>query len=548
MELSAFLPPPGTDVVASIRRGLLGRDAIIDGPFGPRPLVYADYTASGRAVGLVEDAIRDHVLPMYANTHTESSATGRWMTALREDARATIGRCVNATSDHAVIFTGSGASGAISHLIGALGLRDRPGQEAADPPVVVVGPYEHHSNEVQWRESIAEVIRAGEDARGGIDLGSLDRILGAHTGRRLIGSFSAASNVTGVLTDVPAVAGILREHGALTFFDYAAAAPYTPIDVSDLDAVFVSPHKFVGGPGSPGILVARRSLFTQSVPRLPGGGTVAYVNESEHVFLEDVEVREEGGTPDIVGSIRAGMAFALKHAVGEAAIAEMERRFLERARERWAQAPNLELLGPAGLPRLPIMSFVVRHGAGYLHHNLVVALLNDLFGIQSRGGCSCAGPYGHSLLGIDLERSRQFRDAILSGCEGVKPGWARLNFHFVMSEEEVEYLIDAVLFVAEHGHRFLASYDFDAATGLWSHESAREAPRPTLAQVLWANDAAAGVRPPRAPLSYYLELAQSLIPRAPGPQKQASPERFEQLHWFPTTADDAPIFPRTGHR
>jgi selenocysteine lyase/cysteine desulfurase len=558
-------------LLATIRAGVIGEDEVVVGPFGPRRVTYADYTASGRSLAFIEDLIRDAVLPLYANTHTESSGTGLQTTRFREDARQIIRRCTGADDErHVVLFCGSGSTAAIDRMAQVLQLRlpadldARYGLSARIPdderPVVFIGPFEHHSNELPWRESIADVVAIHEDADGHIDLAELERRLVEFADRPLrIGSFSAASNVTGIISDTAAISRLLHEHGALSFWDFAAAAPYVEIDMDGIsddpldykDAVFISAHKLIGGPGTPGILVARRALFTNSVPSVPGGGTVAYVNPDEHVYLEDVEHREEGGTPDIVGSIRAGLVFQLKEAVGVDTIRALEHDFVHRALHRWEEHPNLEVLGNHDADRLSIVSFVVRNGGPggdgphrYLHHNFVVALLNDLFGIQSRGGCSCAGPYGHRLLGIDIDRSHEFEREITGGCEGIKPGWVRVNFNYFISEDVFRFVLDAVDFVADHGWQLLPLYELDAATGLWVHKDGRAEPPLSLFDVSYEGGELhfphhARQQLPDGELHRYLDEAGHVLqqvagaPPHPTPPTAAVSDDFETLRWFP---------------
>jgi selenocysteine lyase/cysteine desulfurase len=552
---------PTSPLLERIQRGIIGEGVLMDGPFGPRRVTYADYTASGRSLDFIEDFIRGAVLPGYANTHTESSGTGLQTTRLREDARRIIRDAVGGTEDDLVIFCGSGATAAVNKLIGILELRLPAGLDEryrlaaqippAQRPVVFVGPYEHHSNELPWRESIADVVVIGEDPGGHIDLADLERQLIRYAARPLrIGSFSAASNVTGILTDTHAVAALLHAHDALSFWDYAAAGPYVPIRVSATgpgaddhkDAVFLSPHKFPGGPQTPGVLVVRRELVRNAVPTAPGGGTVAFVDPIGHRYLDDPVAREEGGTPAIVESIRAGLVFALKQAVGTDLIAAREERLWQRVRSRWESSPHIEILGSHQAHRLAVISFRVRYGAGrYLHHNFVVALLNDLFGIQARGGCSCAGPYGHRLLAIGPARSHALREEIGHGCEGVKPGWTRVNLNYFISAATADYIADAVDLIAVHGYRLLPSYRFDPHTGLWRHAGGTPAPRLRLTAVSYRPDGEMSW--PRGNGSAgedvfprYLRHARGLLGALPErvPDGPTSLSReFELLRWFP---------------
>jgi len=362
-----------------------------------------------------------------------------------------------------------------------------------DRPLVLVGPYEHHSTELPWRESAADVVTIGEDRAGGVDLDDLRDRLAAVRDRPLrLGCFSGASNVTGILSDTARVTALLHRHGALAVWDYTAAAPYvqirmretTPDGVDAKDAVVFSPHKFVGGPQTPGVLVVRRQLAERPVPTMPGGGTVSFVDPCGALYLDDPVAREEGGTPGIVEAVRAGLVVALKQAVGTGRILDLERRWWRRALERWSRNPHLEILGIPDAPRLPIVSVRVHRGGRVLHHDFVVALLDDLFGIQARGGCSCAGPYGHRLLCITPHRSAALRAQVARGFLGIKPGWARVTFAYFMSEAVVDYLVEAVDLVATYGHRLLPDYAFDPRSGHWRHRHAPAEPDPALSDLL----------------------------------------------------------------
>ncbi|MGH8951836.1 MAG: aminotransferase class V-fold PLP-dependent enzyme [Acidimicrobiia bacterium] len=543
-------------LVDKVREAVIGKDTAVHTPFGLRRVTYADYTASGRSLTMIEDFIRAQVLPLYANTHTETSGTGLQTTRFREEAREVIRRSVGASKDeYAVIFAGSGSTGAVDRLVGLLGIRiprglsqtygleDRiPGSER---PVVFVGPYEHHSNELPWRESIADVIEIKEDADGHIDLVELETQLIRHARRPLlIGSFSAASNVTGIISDTSAISRMLHAHGALSFWDFAASAPYVDVDMGSAedgdgdfkDAIVLSPHKLIGGPGTPGVLVVRRDLLRNEVPVVPGGGTVEYVSPDHHKYIQDPEHREEGGTPAIIESIRAGLAFSLKDAVGVETIRRLEHDFIHRAIVSWSENPNIVILGNPEAERLSIVSFVIRHGDMTLHHNFVVALLNDLFGIQARGGCSCAGPYGHRLLGIDLETSSRFEEVIATGCEVIKPGWVRINFNYFIAEEEFTYLLEAVHLVADQGWRLLPLYGYEPATAIWRHRDGLPRPPMSLTDLDFAGQEAA---PPMTAgieeLGGYLAEAKRILAEEPAPGAEAPDlgPAAESLRWFP---------------
>lgn len=473
----------GADVHDRVREGLIGDDAQIEGPFGARPLIYADYVASGRALAQVEDFIRDRVLPYYANTHTEASFCGEYMTRLREAARAEIARLTGAGEGMSVVFTGSGTTAGINRIVGLLDLAGlvRQGQRV----VVLTGPYEHHSNILPWRETGAEVIEIAEACGGGVDMEGLERALqDAQGAARIVGTFSAASNVTGILTDVDAVTRMLRDQGALAIWDYGCAGPYCAMDMNagteaEKDAIVFSAHKFPGGPGASGVAVIRDGIARRATPTLPGGGTVSFVSPWGHVYSGSLSAREEGGTPNVSGDIRVALAMLVKEALGQDWLDARQAELRARALEVWQSNDRIELLGIPDAEALPIFSFRVRDGQGGLvHHQYFTRLLSDLSGVQARGGCACAGPYGHRLLGLDRDASDAAIAALELGEETAKPGWVRLNFSALMSDEKADLIVRAVDNLARIAQDYAERYCVDTNTARYT---ARATPKNTLA-------------------------------------------------------------------
>ena len=559
-----------------LRRQIVGIDSSFDTPFGQRLMVYCDYTASGRCLVFVERYLQT-LQRSYANTHTEDDVTGRSMSRLLHEAEAMIKRAVNAGPQGRIVACGTGATGAIDKLQQIVGIALAPatrrllsdelrqflGEEKFEAfrafqqshqPVVFVGPYEHHSNEVTWRQGLATVVEVNLAPDGGVDLAHLESLLEdpQYRDRLRIGSFSAASNVTGMRTPVREVAKLLHAHGAFACFDYAASAPYVEIDMNpprdsgggdpSIDAVFLSPHKFLGGPGSSGVLVFNERMYARDLPpSVAGGGTVDYVSPLDQDFIADIEEREKAGTPGVLQTLKAGLALELKRQVGVSRIEAREQQLVARALARWGAHPRIEILGNLDPKRrIGIVSFNVADPRGrYLHPKFCTVLLNDLFGIQSRAGCSCAGPYGHRLLGIDQPTSELYRDWVRKGFQGIKPGWCRVGFHYAMDDAEAEFVMDAVEFVAEYGHRFLRLYAFDPATGAWSH---REYRGTDAALSLEAALAAGGCDETALPVEQrarrYAEClaeARSWAEKLGEPatvQREETSERFGELQFF----------------
>ncbi|MCC6476795.1 aminotransferase class V-fold PLP-dependent enzyme [bacterium] len=464
-----------------LRAGVIGVDVEIETPYGTKPLRYFDFIASGRFHRDVEEEISERVLPYMANTHTESSFTGRYMTRLFENSFRRIAAYVNASSEDVVIPVGSGSTGTINRLIKVLGLRIPDQLEEkyhlmshipqSERPVIFRSMMEHHSNDICWRETIGETVYVDLDEQGRISPDDLDRKLAQYGHRPTkIGTFSAASNVTGILNDCHALARVLHQHKACAFFDFAAAGPYVDIDMHPgtdpdgyFDAIFFSVHKFLGGPRTPGILIANQKLFTNRVPAEPGGGTVLYTSPWDHRYLSSIAHRETGGTPPIVQSIQAGLAFDLKAAIGAERIERIEQDYMQRALAEWMKNEHILILGLTEAKRLGVFSIIFKD----LHHNLVAALFNDLFGIQVRGGCMCAGPYGHLLLHIDQGHSGEIRKRLDFGHIGDKPGWVRISLSPTVSEDEFQTLLEAVDHISKNGKKYEPQYKLCDDTGEW---------------------------------------------------------------------------------
>ncbi|WJX53703.1 hypothetical protein P8452_39670 [Trifolium repens] len=500
-----------------LRSQIVGNDAEFDSPFGRRKLVYADHTASGRSLHYNENFIINHLLPFYGNTHTCDSYVGSRTTKMLHEATEYIKKCLGGGEGDAIIFCGSGTTAAIKRLQEVMGiavpsiLRERMLRclSKEERWVVFVGPHEHHSNLLSWRQSLAEVVEIGLDDRGLLDMEALKLHLEAYKdmNRPLLGSFSACSNVTGIYSDTRDIAKLFHRYKGYACFDFAASGPYAEIDmrsgeIDGYDAVFLSPHKFLGGPDSPGVLLMNKALYRlgSSPPSTCGGGTVTYVNafnEKDTLYMENIEERENGGTPPIIQTVRSALAFWVKEYIGYKEIEKREQLYINKALKRLVTNPNIKILGNLNAKRQAILSFLIYSTTNScsstewrsvssqeneelnlwqemgnqrgkpLHGPFVAALLNDLFGIQARGGCACAGPYGHELLNINKSQSLAIRSSVQEGYIGVKPGWTRVSFPYYMNEEDFEYILSAIEFVAIYGQRFFPLYSFNLRNGSW---------------------------------------------------------------------------------
>ena len=472
------------------RKNIIGIDSEILTPYGPRKLIYADWIASGRLYRPIETRISEDIGPMVGNTHSESTATGKAMTDAYHQAQKIVKRHVNADENDILIFTGTGMTSAIAKLQRLLGLKvpeqainfcayahenynnckDIPNENR---PVVFLTHTEHHSNHTSWFETLADVVVLEPSSDLTVDPETLRKEIVKYKDRPLlIGSFSACSNVTGYIPPYYELAQIMHEHNGYCFVDFAASAPYIDIDMHpadsrrQLDAIFFSPHKFLGGPGSSGVLIFNKELYKNDIPDSPGGGTVKWTNRwGGYSYITDIEVKEDGGTPGFLQGIKAALAILLKEKMGTSKIRQREKELIDIAFNELSSIEGLHILAPDVTERLGVFSFYIDN----VHHNLFTTLLNDRFGIQVRGGCSCAGTYGHFLLNVDFNLSKEITDKIDDGDLSMKPGWIRLSLHPTMTNDELFYITRSIKQIVENAAEWKTDYCYDKHTNEFSH-------------------------------------------------------------------------------
>jgi selenocysteine lyase/cysteine desulfurase len=480
---------------SQFRSNIIGIDAVIETPFGKKKVIYADWIASGRLYKPIETKISEDIGPMVGNTHSESSATGEAMTRAYHMAQKIVKLHVNADDDDILIFTGTGMTSAIAKLQRILGLkvpeqainycvfthgeynncREIPNENR---PVVFLTHAEHHSNHTSWFETLAEVVVLEPASDLKVDPDVLRKIIVKYKDRPLlIGSFTACSNVTGYMPPYHELARIMHEYSGYCFVDFAASAPYVDIDMhpsdklEQLDAVFFSPHKFLGGPGSAGVLIFNRQLYKNETPDTPGGGTVKWTNRwGGYSYISDIEVKEDGGTPGFLQGIRAALSVRLKEDMGTDKIHLREKELIDLAFSELSGVHGLHILAENIKERLGVFSFYIDK----MHHNLVTKILNDRYGIQVRGGCSCAGTYGHFLLNVDFNLSKEITDRIDAGDLSMKPGWIRLSLHPTMTNDELHLIVRAIRKVAENAQDWSKDYLYDSHTNEFRHKRSVE--------------------------------------------------------------------------
>ncbi|SDK96527.1 Selenocysteine lyase/Cysteine desulfurase [Catalinimonas alkaloidigena] len=454
------------------RTQIIGIDQEFSSPYGAhQPIVYADWTASGRLYRPIEARLCEAIYPFVANTHTETNSTGRGMTDAYHQALHLIKQHVHAGPDDCILSCYSGMTGVVNKFQRILGLRVHERYKGLiqlaeeDRPVVFITHMEHHSNQTSWLETLADVEIIGADADGLVDLDDLDRLLEKYEHRKLkMAAVTSCSNVTGIFTPYHDIAARMHAAGGYCFVDFACSAPYIDIDMHPpqeghhLDAIYFSPHKFLGGPGTTGILIFHKSLYHNAVPDNPGGGTVDWTNPwGEHKYVDDIEAREDGGTPAFLQTIKVALCIKLKEEMGVENMLRREKEQLDLLWEPLSQIPNLHLLAPQHRDRLAVVSFYIDG----LHYNVGVKILNDRFGIQVRGGCSCAGTYGHYLLNVEREYSRRITELINQGDYSQKPGWIRLSLHPTTSDAEIRYLVESLRQLAAHHPTWAKDYCID---------------------------------------------------------------------------------------
>lgn len=472
-ELEAYFRP--------FRENIIGTNLEFKSPYGFKKVIYADWTASGRLYKPIEEKMLNEIGPYVANTHTETSITGSVMTKAYHDARVTIKKHVNASADDMLITVGTGMTGAINKFQRILGikvnenLKEHTVIPSEKRPLIFVSHMEHHSNQTSWLETIAKVEVIPSNKMGLPCLESLKTLLDKHADVPIkMAAITACSNVTGIRTDYHAIAKLMHNNNGLCFVDFACSAPYVEIDMHPedeeayLDAITFSPHKFLGGPGTSGVLIFNRKLYKNLVPDNPGGGTVRYTNPwGAHDYIDDIETREDGGTPGFLQAIRIALAIKLKEKMGVQKILEREHQLNELVFDRLTKIPNLKILAEDNRDRLGIFSFYVEN----VHYNLIVKLLNDIFGIQTRGGCSCAGTYGHYLLNVDQPTSTSIKEKISDGCLFERPGWIRMSIHPTMTNDEICYICDAIGEVAANIDLWKDDYSYDVSKNEFVHKA-----------------------------------------------------------------------------
>jgi selenocysteine lyase/cysteine desulfurase len=466
----------------TFRKKVIGINEYIDTPYARQlPLVYADWTASGRMYADIEQRLQDHFYPMVANTHTDTNDTGMTMTYAYHKAKQIIKAHIGASDNDVLISCGSGMTGAVCKLQRILGLKaherhmDCLATTEEERPVVFVSHMEHHSNQTSWIETLADVVVVPPCSRGLVCPDKWKETIAAYAHRTTrIAAITSCSNVTGIITPYMDVAQVMHEVGGLCFVDFACSAPYIDIVMHEddasgryIDALYFSPHKFLGGPGTTGILAFCKELYTNEVPDHPGGGTVDWTNPwGEHKFVDNIEDREDGGTPPFLQTIRVAMCCELKDQMGVDNIHAREAELLEIIWSDLEGVDNLHILADQHKDRLGVISFYIDG----LHYNLAVKMLNDRYGIQTRGGCSCAGTYGHYLLNVDQEWSQAITKEISSGNCSNKPGWVRFSIHPTHTDEEVRYICEGIKEVANNYRTMLEDYDFNPVTGSIRHK------------------------------------------------------------------------------